>query len=61
MATTNPEYEGLCPVALAEGTEFPGSQEFESIVGDKRYLFGSADGKQLFDADPQAVLAKIAR
>ncbi len=55
------EYGGLCPVALSEGTDFQGSEEFASVIGEKRYLFGSADGKQLFDADPQAILEKIKR
>lgn len=55
------EYDGLCPVALSEGTDFQGSEEFASVIGEKRYLFGSADGKQLFDADPQAILEKIKR
>lgn len=61
MTAANPEFDGLCPVALAEGTEFPGSEQFESMVGEKRYLFGSADGKQLFDADPQSILDQINR
>ena len=61
MNTHAPEFEGLCPVALSEGTDFQGSEEFESTVGEKRYLFGSADGKALFDTDPEAILKLINR
>ncbi len=61
MTAANAEYDGLCPVALSEGTEFQGSEEYASVIGEKRYLFGSADGKELFDANPQAILDQISR
>lgn len=61
MTTPMPEFEGLCPVALAEGTDFQGSQEFQTTIGEKNYLFGSADGKALFDSNPQAILDQISR
>ena len=61
MSQQAAEFDGLCPVALSEGTDFQGSEEFASVIGEKRYLFGSADGKELFDTNPEAILSKIDR
>ena len=55
-----PEFGGLCAAGLAlSGTEFPGDPAIRSTHDGKTYFFGSTEAKELFDADPDAMLAKI--
>lgn len=58
--TAEPEFSGLCTAFLAlEGKEAPGDPAIQSIHNGRTYWFGSAEAKELFDADPEAMLTKI--
>ena len=55
-----PEFGGLCTAFLAlKGKEFPGDPAIQSTHHGRTYWFASAEAKELFDADPDAMLAKI--
>ena len=60
--TAEAEFGGLCATSLAlSGTEFPGDPAIRSTHDGKTYFFGSPQAKEMFDADPDGMLAKIDR
>ncbi len=59
--TTEFEFDGLCPTALAQGVEVAGDPAVTSEYEGKRYAFVAQDAKDAFDADPAGILAAIDR
>ncbi len=57
--TSEFEFDGLCPTALAQGVEVAGDPDVTSTHEGRRYAFVAVDAKEAFDADPAGILAAI--
>ncbi|HLJ22069.1 MAG TPA: YHS domain-containing (seleno)protein [Stellaceae bacterium] len=53
-----PQFGGYDPVDVARGVTVKGNPLFWMVVGERLYLFGYEANRDVFAADPQAVLAK---
>lgn len=51
-----PQFGGYDPVDVARGVAYAGNPRYWLVTGDRLYLFGSADSRAAFAADPAAVL-----
>jgi YHS domain-containing protein len=53
-----PQFGGYDPVDLARGVTVAGNPRFWLISGQRLYLFGLEENRELFAADPQGSLAQ---
>lgn len=53
-----PGFGGLCPVSLAEGRPQPGDPRIFAIIGERLYLFHSAEARERLMADPRGILMR---
>jgi len=56
-----PVFGGYDPIALARGVATPGHPQIWAIVGDRLYLFYSAEARKAFTANPDTMLAAAER
>jgi hypothetical protein len=56
-----PRFGGHDPVAIARGASVPGHPLFWAVVGDRLYLFYSADARATFLTDPGRFIAAAGR
>ena len=52
------KYDSYCATGVAMGKKLATDPSLVSYVDDKVFLFSSQDAKDLFDKDPQAMIAK---
>lgn len=53
-----PEFDGLCPVSLANGREAEGNPRFFAVINGHLYLLRSGSDLQQLRRSPQEILAK---
>lgn len=53
-----PQFGGYDPVDVARGVPFAGRPQFWLIVGQRLYLFGHAESRDAFAANPSGVLSE---
>jgi hypothetical protein len=51
-----PQFGGYDPVDVARGVAYPGNPQFWLVSGDRLYLFGRAESRDAFAAQPATVL-----
>lgn len=56
-----PRFGGYDPVAISRGVSVPGHPLFWLLVGDRLYLFYSAEARAEFAADPGRIIAVAER
>lgn len=53
-----PEFDGLCPVALARGLREPGDPQHFAIIGNHLYLLRSTENERVLMKAPREILTK---
>lgn len=56
-----PRFGGFDPVAIARGASVPGHPLFWSVIGERLYLFYSAEARSAFLADPGRIIERATR